>query len=440
MAINRELSQFASFVEVDDISKNISIASSTTPYVGIGTTNPIAKFQVVGQTELDDVRISGIATISNAKIIGITSVGSGITLTSSGDAQYAGIITAYKFVGDGSGLTGTISGVGINSDGVTIGTGVTFINFAGPGVSTVTVSAGIATINFEGGGGGATIDKQTFNVGAGGTDLITLTNPYTTGYVDIFINGVKLSSGDYSELSSNTVGLTTAAVAGDTIDVVSFRSISLTNNSIGIQSGGVPIGNTFTTLNFIGIGNTFRNIGNGIVDISISGGKSSQWIENNTGIVTTSNVGIGTTTARYTLEVGSVGTSGTSLFVNGDITANSLRSSSLNNYSEKINNLGDTGSSCDINLADGNYVVGTLSTSTTFTFTTGISTGAIGFSLELKNGVGGPYTITWPVSVKWPNDLIPVRTTTDNKTDVWVFSSKDNGNTWYGNVALYNFS
>ena len=272
-----------------------------------------------------NLNVSGVGSITqlvstNANISGIVSVGSGITLTSSGGAIYAGILTAYKFIGDGSGLTGTISGIGIRSDGVTIGTGVTFVDFTGPGVSTVTVSAGIATIIFEGGGGGSTIiDKQTFNVGAAGTNLLTLTNAYTTGNIDVYFNGFKLSTGDFTELSSNTIGLTTAAVLGDVIESVSFRSVSISNNAIGIQSGGISIGSSFATLNFIGSGNTFFDRGNGIVDISISAGAgSTQWITNNTGIVTTSNIGIGTTNARYTLEVGYVGASGTSLWVNGN--------------------------------------------------------------------------------------------------------------------------
>lgn len=42
------------------------------------------------------------------------------------------------------------------------------------------------------------------------------------------------------------------------------------------------------------------------------------WRKTSSGINTTSNVGIGTTNPRFTLEVGSVGSSGTSLFVNGD--------------------------------------------------------------------------------------------------------------------------
>ena len=78
--------------------------------------------------------------------------------------------------------------------------------------------------------------------------------------------------------------------------------------------------------------------------------------------------------------------------------------------------------------------------STTFTFTTGITTGSLGFALQLANGTGGPFAITWPASVKWPNNTTPTRTTTDSKTDIWVFNSIDNGTTWYGNLALYNFS
>ncbi len=46
--------------------------------------------------------------------------------------------------------------------------------------------------------------------------------------------------------------------------------------NIGIQSGGVSIANTITTLNFVGSGNTFvYNATTKTVDISISGGGGS---------------------------------------------------------------------------------------------------------------------------------------------------------------------
>ena len=63
-----------------------------------------------------------------------------------------GIVTASSFSGDGSGLSGVVSGVDIKSGGSFLGAGVTDINFAsgatvtasGAG-ATVTISAGIST-------------------------------------------------------------------------------------------------------------------------------------------------------------------------------------------------------------------------------------------------------------------------------------------------------
>jgi hypothetical protein len=49
---NRELSQFGSFIYIDNNSQEIGIATNTLPYVGIGTTNPTVKFHVVGDTNL----------------------------------------------------------------------------------------------------------------------------------------------------------------------------------------------------------------------------------------------------------------------------------------------------------------------------------------------------------------------------------------------------
>ena len=89
---NRELSQFGSFLNVDDTTRNIGIATTATPYVGIGTTNPIAKFSVVGDTNL----------------------GGNLTV---------GVVTATKYYGDGSTLTNVvaISTVGwiVSASGIT---------------------------------------------------------------------------------------------------------------------------------------------------------------------------------------------------------------------------------------------------------------------------------------------------------------------------------
>ena len=52
---NRELSQFGSFLYVDNATRNIGIAATATPYVGIGTTNPFAKLTVIGDTNISGV-------------------------------------------------------------------------------------------------------------------------------------------------------------------------------------------------------------------------------------------------------------------------------------------------------------------------------------------------------------------------------------------------
>ena len=117
MANNRELTQLAAFVVVNDATKQIGIATTATPYVGIGTTSPQAKLQVVGDTILGQVRVtsSGIVTSSNPGI------------------------TTIKYYGDGSNLTG-VTAFYVDNQSITINP--VYPTFASnTGVSTV----GIAT-------------------------------------------------------------------------------------------------------------------------------------------------------------------------------------------------------------------------------------------------------------------------------------------------------
>jgi hypothetical protein len=50
---NRELSQFGSFIHIEDSNQSIGITTGTTPFVGIGTINPSVKFEVVGDTNIN---------------------------------------------------------------------------------------------------------------------------------------------------------------------------------------------------------------------------------------------------------------------------------------------------------------------------------------------------------------------------------------------------
>ncbi len=64
---NRELSQIASVVIVDDANKNVGIATTSIPKVGIGLTNPSYKLDVVGAINSNNVvKVNGVSIQSSA--------------------------------------------------------------------------------------------------------------------------------------------------------------------------------------------------------------------------------------------------------------------------------------------------------------------------------------------------------------------------------------
>ena len=70
MAINRnrELSQVASVVIVDDANKNVGIATTAAPKVGIGKTDPSYKLDVVGAiNSSNDVKVNGTSVLTSAQ-------------------------------------------------------------------------------------------------------------------------------------------------------------------------------------------------------------------------------------------------------------------------------------------------------------------------------------------------------------------------------------
>tara|TARA_B100001057_G_scaffold87953_3_gene83953 strand:- start:33387 stop:34034 length:648 start_codon:yes stop_codon:yes gene_type:complete len=101
----------------------------------------------------------------------------------------------------------------------------------------------------------------------------TFESGYDNNFFDVFINGAKqIKSIDFTAVDNTTFSLTTPAQNGDVIEAVAYKAFNATNSGVGIQSAGVRIGEP-STLNFIGVGNTFkvRDAGE-VIDISIQGG------------------------------------------------------------------------------------------------------------------------------------------------------------------------
>ena len=156
-----------SIVNVVDItaSGNLSVG-------GTLTYSDVKNIDSVGLvTARQGIRIGGGSTVGPISGV-VTYFGSAEGLTSIPAGQLTGALPAIS----GANLTGLpAAGVGIRSDGTTIGFGVTFLNFTGSGIGTITTHAasGIGTIVVTGGGGGG---------GGSGisTDASTLTNGQTT--------------------------------------------------------------------------------------------------------------------------------------------------------------------------------------------------------------------------------------------------------------------
>jgi len=153
------------------------------------------------------------------------------------------------------------------------------------------------------------VARQVFSPSGVTTDF-TFASGYTVGYLDAYLNGVRLIEGqDYNATNGSVVGLTSFAQSGDVLELVAYKAFSVGDaRRIGIQSGGVTVGSV-DTLNFVGLGNTFQLSGT-TIDVSISGsaGAAGTWsnYDGNTGVTTTKKVRI-----SNDLEVTGVATANT---------------------------------------------------------------------------------------------------------------------------------
>lgn len=218
MANNRELSQVAGFIIVDDSSRNIGIATTATPYVGIGTTNPQAKLHVVGDVILDQVKVtsSGIITSSQP---GITTV---------------------VYYGDGSNLIGVNAFNVINQDLTSSPVYPTFAN--NTGVTSVGISTNKIVFVPDPGnlGIGTTNPQSTLQVGSaitmyGPTGIVSAVAFYGDGSNLIGVNAFNVIPQDltaspvYPTFANNT-GVSSVGIAS-----TGFVYIPSTG-SVGINS------------------------------------------------------------------------------------------------------------------------------------------------------------------------------------------------------------
>jgi len=215
-------------------------ATSATLLSVSGVTTVSGGFNATQGADLARLRVTGITTLGQTTTVGLSNAG----LSTLGNA------TASTLVVSGFSTLGSISAGNVILAGVTTGLNASGINTLGFVQSTTLNVSGISTI------ANVILTPSASGIGATiGTNV-----------------GVVTYYGDGSKLSNIITG-------------------------VGIQSAGNVIGYGVSTLNFIGIGNTFAyNPATNTVDVSIrGGGGSSGFATYIAGIATASSVGVNTT-------------------------------------------------------------------------------------------------------------------------------------------------
>ena len=214
-----------------DVTAGVSTFNDTVKLNGavdIGT----GGVDIDGQTDLDEVVIAGVTTFNQADIIVNTAVGTAITIHA-GNIQSVGIITAAKFVGDGSGLANL---PGINTEASSVFTDITVTGGAN---ITGVVTAG----SYRGDGSNLTgIGTQGPNVSAFGLSVQGI----STFHDDVRITAGGINAvgvitatsfvGDGSQLTN--AGVDTATVSTNNLQVLGVSTFS---DDVRITAGGLNV-------------------------------------------------------------------------------------------------------------------------------------------------------------------------------------------------------
>ena len=189
------------------------------------------------------------------------------------------------------------------------------------------------------------IARQTFTLTGVQTNF-TFSSGYTSGYLDVYINGVRqINASDYTATDGSTVGLTTYATSGDVLELVAYKAFNLA--SVNSAAGNFSVGGDLTVsgTSNVGVvtGGTYYGDGSNLSGVGVPGvsttGHSVFNTINASGIVTAasfsgdgsnlSGVGVlGVSTTGHsvfnTINASGIATFGADVSVAGTITYNDV--------------------------------------------------------------------------------------------------------------------
>jgi len=389
---------------------------------------------VLGSATAAATSASAAATSATAAASSATGAASSATSASSSATSAAASYDSFddRYLGSKS------SSPSVDNDGDALVTGALYYDSSAEEMRVYTGSSWKAAGSAING----TSSRQTYTATSNQT---TFSITYDVGFVDVYLNGIKLLVGtDVTATSGTNVVLATGAATGDIVDLVAYGAFSVSDTYTQAASNArfAQLSNNLSDLASAATALTNLGVTSTAAELNILDGVTSTATELNLldGVTATTaelNYTDGVTSAIQTQLDAKAALSNPTLagltlsaeLAGADQTVSRVN---LKDYGEVTNAIGNATGSKTIDLTAGNSVTATTTGATTWTFSNPTASDELcGFVLKLVNG--GSATQTWPGSVDWPAATAPTLTTSG--TDVLVFITCDGGTTWYGFTA-----
>ena len=331
MAINKNFVVKNGF----EASTDLIAADAVTRRVGVGTTVATHTLHVNGGIGATTIVVSGIGTFANELNVGLNgsvltalgiggSVGIGSTLPSYlldvrspvstgqtalyvyGDAEFTGIINANavdfaNLIVSGISTFNNVTLQGYVSAGNTIGINNQVLVSTGAGVTWKDTGSLRTTTTFT-----ATAAQTTFSA------VYNLTTS-----LDVFINGVKLTSTEFTATSGTTVVLDDPCFGGEVVEIITYDiDFPLNLTGVTIKEVGSIVANNVNTLNFVGLA---------ITAIATSGSASTISIDAQPPLNSGSQITVGIITATSAIVGSGTTINSSGINVTGIITSTGIR-------------------------------------------------------------------------------------------------------------------
>ncbi len=447
-----------------DYSGNVTLTlpAATDTLVGRATTDTLSNKTLASPSVTGTFTLGGTAVTSTAAELNILD---GVTATTAELNYVDGVTSAIQTQLDAKAPTASPTFTGLvtvnSTDALKVPVGTTAQR---PSAAQGQIRYNTTTSGFEGydGSSWSSLGAQfayTRTSATATASQTTFSATYTEGYVDVYLNGVKLISGtDFTATNGTSVVLSTGAAVGDLVEILAYETFQVANailagnNLSDLSSASTALTNlgltsTAAELNILdGVTSTTAelNILDGVTatatELNILDGVTSTTAELNildgvTSTATELNLldGVTATTAELNyLDITTLGTTAASKAVTAD--ANGVVTFD-NGKIEESTAITSSSNAATINLRDGDNFTHTLTENVTYTFSNPAASGKVSaFSLKVVQD-STARTITWPGSVDWAAATAPTLTATSGGVDVFVFVTYDGGTTYYGFTA-----